>query len=152
MSSPVLYLAGGGSDSRSAPGPREKRGGIEIQNPLPAPGAPEGWRDPGLPRLLDRQLGCSIRPVLQAPPTRAHREPRELLTPPPRRRSWAWAGAHKMPWGTASPTALAESGEGEGQGTGRERCGGRCAGCGRPGAACVQGERCFLLHSLEFEC
>lgn len=48
-SSPGLNLAGGGSDSRSASGPREKRGGIKIQNPLPGPRRSRGLARPGSP-------------------------------------------------------------------------------------------------------
>lgn len=109
-SSPGLYLGGGGSEGASAPGLRGKRGGIEIQNPLPAPARTAGRLGPGLPQLPEKQLGCSIRAALKAPPSCSYRPPRGPLPPPRRPPCWAryyrrpGAGVHDWPRGTASPT------------------------------------------------
>lgn len=131
-------------------------GGIEIKSPLPAPSAHRGQARPWLPQFPERQLACSIRAALKAPPTAAHRAPRGChpLFHATRESAWALcygrpgASAHTSPAALRVPRARRRGvGVKRGPGTRRDR---RWAGaCGLPESrSCTRQARAVFLALL----
>lgn len=148
-----------GLDAGALRDPEGKREGSKARAPFRRPARTEGRLGPGRPQLPQRPLGCSIRPVLEAPPTRAHRALRarrgreeggRLLLGAARGR--AGCGVTRVPVPVPAPAnrpephgAPAGSGWERGPGTGRARRwagarGLRASGsCLRPAGAVLPG-------------